>query len=93
MDVVHTAWTKNIEPTPLARKGAQDAVQDTIRCGLLSAFPGDWKGPPKRLVTTAAFQDLMLFVLGEKSFDDMLITARNDKRFNDLFDRIDAGML
>lgn len=93
MDVVHAAWTKDTRPTPLSRKGAQDAVKDTIRCGLLSAFPSDCQGPPARLVTTEAFRDLMLYVSGWKSFDDMLTTARTDKRFNDLFDRIDAGML
>jgi hypothetical protein len=35
----------------------------------------------------------MIFVSGAVSFNDMLTQARNDKRFNDLFDRVDAGML
>jgi hypothetical protein len=86
-------WARSRGEPVQVRSVYQGATQDAIRCGLLSAFPSDCKGPPTRLATTEAFQDLMLFVSGAVSFNDMLTQARNDKRFNDLFDRIDAGML
>jgi hypothetical protein len=87
-----TRFTKDSgDPVP-TRSKAEATAQEAIRCGLLSAYPSDSEGPATRVVTTEVYHDLMLYISGSHSFNDMLNTAREDRRFNGLFKKASADL-
>lgn len=77
------------ELAPIRSEIETTAVQ-ALRAGFVTVIPSGSTSSAPRYVATDDYYDMALFPAAMEGFDCMLATAREDARFDNLFEALDA---